>query len=137
VTEESVEEAEADADAPCVEVAAPTFDPVALGAPGGFGAYVSSVAQSDAIGGKNCNHGGAVSEAVKAAKAEAKAARDAAKAERRSERDAAKAERSAAKAAKFANGHGKGKHAPDCACAGCRPPRWPARTAARNTAASV
>ena len=33
------------------------------------------VAQSDAVGGKNCNHGGAVSESAKAAKAEREAAR--------------------------------------------------------------
>ncbi len=103
--DETETETEATTTEPCVEVAAPTFDPEALGEPGGFGAYVSSVAQSDAIGGKNCNHGGAVSEAVHAAKAAAKAQRDAAKAAAKAERAAAKAERAAAKAGK---GHGGG-----------------------------
>lgn len=92
-----------EAETPCVEVAAPAFDPAVFNGPGAFGAYVSTVAKSDAVGGKNCNHGGAVSEAVKAAKAAAKAERDAAKAERRAERDAAKAARNAAKQ------QGKGK----------------------------
>ena len=58
----------------------------------------------DAVGGKNCNHGGAVSEAAKkdqAAKDAAKAARDEAKA-------AAKAERAKNHADK-AKSHGK-KH---------------------------
>jgi len=51
------------------------------------------LAQSDVVGGKNCNHGGAVSEANKAAKAE---------------RDAAKlAAREARKAAHLAKHHGK------------------------------
>jgi hypothetical protein len=66
-------------------------------APNAHGKAVSDVAQSDAVGGKNCNHGGAVSEAAKkdhdAAKAErdaAKAARDAAKAERAEQREARK-----------------------------------------------
>ena len=55
------------------------------------------LAQSDVVGGKNCNHGGAVSDANKAAKAE----RDAAKLAAREARDATKA----------AKGHGKhGKH---------------------------
>jgi hypothetical protein len=55
------------------------------------------LAQSDVVGGKNCNHGGAVSEANKAAKAE---------------RDAAKlAAREARQAAHAAKSHGKhGKH---------------------------
>jgi hypothetical protein len=55
------------------------------------------LAQSDAVGGKNCNHGGAVSDANKAAKAE---------------RDAAKlAAREARQAAHAAKTHGKhGKH---------------------------
>jgi hypothetical protein len=38
------------------------------------------VAQSDSVGGKNCNHGGAVSESAKAAAQAAKAERDAARA---------------------------------------------------------
>jgi hypothetical protein len=45
------------------------------------------LAQSDLVGGKNCNHGGAVSDANKAAKAE----RDAARLAAREARDAAKA----------------------------------------------
>ena len=96
--EEEAEEAEEAADEVCVPVAAPTFDPVALVEPGGFGAYVSTVAQSDAVGGKNCNHGGAVSEAAKAAKEVVKAAREAAKVERAAERAAAKTEAAAARA---------------------------------------
>jgi len=96
--DEESPEAEEAADEACVPVAAPTFDPVALVEPGGFGAYVSTVAQSDAIGGKNCNHGGAVSEAAKAAKAVVMAEREAAKAERAAERTAAKAEAAAVRA---------------------------------------
>ena len=96
--EEAEEAAEEAADEACVPVAAPTFDPVALVEPGGFGAYVSTVAQSGAVGGKNCNHGGAVSEAAKAAKEVVKAERAAAKAERAAERAAAKAEAAAARA---------------------------------------
>ena len=42
---------------------APVLDP----APNAHGVAVSTVAQSAAVGGKNCNHGGAVSEAAKAA----------------------------------------------------------------------
>lgn len=95
-TDESTEEAAEETT--CEEVAAPVYDPAKYSGPGGFGRYVSEVAQSDAIGGKNCNHGGAVSEAVRAAKEQIKAERDAAKAERKAERDAKKAERDAAKA---------------------------------------
>ena len=43
---------------PAAEVPADT-------APNAHGKAVSEVAQSDAVGGKNCNHGGAVSEAAK------------------------------------------------------------------------
>ena len=54
------------------------------------GKAVSTVAQDkDAVGGKNCNHGGAVSEAAK----KDQAAKDAAKAARDETRAAAKAER--------------------------------------------
>ena len=56
------------------------------------------LAQSDVVGGKNCNHGGAVSEANKAAKAE----RDAAKLAAREARNAAKALKS--------HGHKHGGH---------------------------
>ena len=64
------------------------------------GKAVSAVAQSDAVGGKNCNHGGAVSEAAKKDHEAAKSAREAAKAAR----DAA---REARKAARTAKHHGK------------------------------
>jgi hypothetical protein len=63
------------------------------------------VAQSDAIGGKNCNHGGAVSEAAKKDHDAAKAARDAAKAAREAAREARKAAR---EAVKTAGGQGNG-----------------------------
>ena len=106
------EEAAAPA-ADCVEVAPPERDPALDEQKNGHGKWVSSVAQSDAKGGKNCNHGGAVSEAAKkdheaakAAREAAKAERDAAKAERKAAREAAKAAREAAKAAKQ---QGKGK----------------------------
>ena len=75
-------------------------------APNAHGKAVSDVARSDAVGGKNCNHGGAVSEAAHADKE----ARDAAKAAAKAERDAAKAARDAAREAKRASkgSHGKG-----------------------------
>lgn len=69
------------------------------------GKLVSAVAQSDAVGGKNCNHGGAVSEAAKKDQEAARAAREAEKAAREAERAAEKAERDAAREAKT---HGKG-----------------------------
>jgi len=88
----------------------PAFDPTV---PGSHGAWVAWVAGSDAVGGKNCNHGGAVSEAAKkdheAARAEreaAKATRAAEKAERAAARELRAQEREAAKAARPA---GKGK----------------------------
>ena len=55
-------------------------------APNAHGKSVSLVAQSDAVGGKNCNHGGAVSEAAH----QSHAARDAAKAARNAAKDARK-----------------------------------------------
>jgi hypothetical protein len=73
-------------------------------APNAHGKAVSEVAQSDAVGGKNCNHGGAVSEAAKKDHAADKEARDAAKAARAAERAAAKAARDAARHGKH---HGK------------------------------
>ena len=97
-SDEDAEEAEA-APEVCEAMVVPTFALPAEAAPGAFGAYVSSIAQSDAVGGKNCNHGGAVSDAVHAAQEVAKAAREAAKAERAAARDAAQAERSAERAA--------------------------------------
>lgn len=94
------------ADTTCVEVPPPDRDPALDEQPNGHGKYVSLVAQSGAIGGKNCNHGGAVSEAAKKDHDAAAAARDAAKAAR----EAARAERKAARdAAKAAREHGKGK----------------------------
>jgi hypothetical protein len=63
-------------------------------APNAHGKAVSEVAQSDAVGGKNCNHGGAVSEAAH---------------QNHAARDAAKAARNAAKDARNLNKvHGKG-----------------------------
>jgi hypothetical protein len=54
------------------------------------GTTVAAVAQSDAVGGANCNHGGAVSEAAKKDQTAAKAARDAAKGAREAQREARK-----------------------------------------------
>jgi hypothetical protein len=106
VEEPTAEAAEAPTDATCGEVAPPERDPALDGQKNGHGKWVSTVAKSDAIGGKNCNHGGAVSEAAKKDHAAAKAARDAAKAER----EAARAEKKAARdAAKAAGARGKGK----------------------------
>lgn len=93
--EEDETDEEAPADEACVATVVEAFDPTVMT----FGQYVSTVAQSDAVGGKNCNHGGAVSDAVHAAQELAREARDAAKAERAAERDAAKAERAAERAA--------------------------------------
>jgi hypothetical protein len=64
----------------CTPVAPPDRDPALDGQKNAHGKWISIVAQSDAIGGKNCNHGGAVSDASKADNAARKAARDAAKA---------------------------------------------------------
>jgi hypothetical protein len=82
-----------------------TTVPTVLTSPNDHGKKVSAVAHSTAIGGKNCNHGGAVSEAAH----QDKAARDAAKAAKSAARDAAKAARTAAHQASKANStHGKG-----------------------------
>jgi hypothetical protein len=108
--EAPTEDTEAPAEEPVVcETVAVVEEPVADEpvdtAPNAHGKAVLKVAQDkDAVGGKNCNHGGAVSEAAKkdqAAKDAAKAARDEAKA-------AAKAERAKNHADK-AKGNGK-KH---------------------------
>ena len=113
--EEPVEEptteaaAEPAIDATCEEVAPPERDPALDEQKNGHGKWVSSVAHSDATGGKNCNHGGAVSEAAKKDHEAAKAARDAAKAER----EAARAEQKAARQAdRLAKQQGKGKNKP-------------------------
>jgi hypothetical protein len=107
---EETEEAAADEET-CEAVAAPEIDPATDTSDWNHGAWVSWVANSPATGGKNCNHGGAVSEASKAAKEAAKAAkeaaraeRDAKKAEKKAARDLRKQERQAGKANK---GHGK------------------------------
>jgi hypothetical protein len=89
---EDAADAEAPADCPVVEPVPPVEGdaPVVDPAPNAHGKTVSGVAQSDAVGGKNCNHGGAVSEAAK------------------KDHDADAAARAAAKAAKHAKHHGKG-----------------------------
>ena len=107
---EQTEEAAADEET-CEAVAAPALDPATDTTEWNHGDWVTWVSRSEATGGKNCNHGGAVSEASKAAKEAAKAAKEATKAERdakRAEKKAArelqKQERQAGKANK---GHGK------------------------------
>jgi hypothetical protein len=77
----------------CVEVPPPDRDPALDEQKNAHGKWISTVATSPAIGGKNCNHGGAVSDASKADNAARKAARDAAKAARNAARAAAKAAR--------------------------------------------
>lgn len=109
-TEEATEAAtdeQTAADETCEEVAPPERDPALDDQKNGHGKWVSTVATSDAIGGKNCNHGGAVSEAAKKDHEADRAARDAAKAERKAAREAAKAAREAARE------HGKGKPGDD------------------------
>lgn len=105
-TSEDADDADADADedaveAECEEVPAPEppadFDPQAANA---HGKWVSLVARSGAVGGKNCNHGGAVSEAAH----EDKAAREAAKDLRKAEQEAARNDKKADKE----TGPGKG-----------------------------
>jgi hypothetical protein len=78
--------------ADCQAVAGPQPPAVPDTAPNAHGKWVSSVAQSDATGGKNCNHGGAVSEAAKLGKAERDAAKAARKAARQSAKDARKSQ---------------------------------------------
>lgn len=104
-TEAATDEATT-ADQTCEEIAPPERDPALDEQKNGHGKWVSSVAQSDAKGGKNCNHGGAVSEAAKKDHEAARAAREAAKAERAAARAEQKAAREAAKAARL---QGKGK----------------------------
>jgi hypothetical protein len=58
-------ECEAPAAEPAVEEPAVEEETPVDTAPNAHGKAVSTVAQSDAVGGKNCNHGGAVSEAAK------------------------------------------------------------------------
>jgi len=81
----------------CVEIPPPERDPLFDTQKNGHGKWVSTVAGSEAIGGKNCNHGGAVSDAAKKDHAAAAAAREAAKAERKAAHDAAKLAREQAR----------------------------------------
>ena len=83
-------EAQAKDPTTCVPIAPPVRDPALDGQKNAHGAWVSTVARSDATGGKNCNHGGAVSEASKADNAARKAARDASKAAAKAARQQAK-----------------------------------------------
>ncbi len=81
----------APADCQAIPFVPAPVDPTAVPAPNDHGKAVSAIAQSDAIGGKNCNHGGAVSEVAKAAHGAAKADHAAAKAERAAAKAATKA----------------------------------------------
>jgi hypothetical protein len=82
----------ADTPTECTPVVAPSgspvTEPVVDESPNTHGKAVSAVAQSDAVGGKNCNHGGAVSAVAKdhSAQEARKAARDAARAARSHEK---------------------------------------------------
>ena len=104
--ETTEDEAPADCETSPTEESSPAakeLDP-ADALPNAHGKAVSEVAQSDAVGGKNCNHGGAVSEAAKKDHDAERAAREAAKALRDAERAAQKADRAAARDARV---HGK------------------------------
>ena len=112
-TAEEEEPAECDAAAPD-EGTTPedgdTEEPTTEVVNNGHGKVVREVAQDkEAVGGKNCNHGGAVSEASHEDNEARKAARDAEKAARDAARDAAKAEREAARDAKRESKGSKGK----------------------------
>ena len=76
----------------CVPVPLPERDPSLDGQKNAHGKWISTVAQSDATGGKNCNHGGAVSDASKADNAARKALRDAARAAAKAARQQGKDE---------------------------------------------
>jgi hypothetical protein len=77
---------------PTTDGTAPTGDVVPADlAPNAHGKAVALVAQSAAIGGKNCNHGGAVSLVAKKDHDAARAARDAAKLAREAARELRKA----------------------------------------------
>lgn len=113
-TEEPEEEPTDETEAACEATEEPpaeeTEEPVEV-VRNAHGKLVSAVAQSDAVGGKNCNHGGAVSEAAKKDQEAAKAAREAEKAAREAERAADQAEREAAREAKSNGKANKGKGA--------------------------
>ena len=64
-TDEETEDAAPTDEESCEEVAAPELDPATDTSEWNHGAWVAWVAGSAATGGKNCNHGGAVSEAAK------------------------------------------------------------------------
>ena len=100
--EETPTECEAAPEEPAEEpVEEPTTDEPVDVAPNAHGKAVSDVARSDAVGGKNCNHGGAVSEKAHEDKADREAAREAAKEAREAARDAKKATKGGK-----GNGHG-------------------------------
>jgi hypothetical protein len=102
--EEPPAECEATTEGPAEEPAdaeEPTTDEPVDVSPNAHGKAVSAVAKSDAVGGKNCNHGGAVSEQAHEDKADREAAREAAKAAREAARDAKRA-------TKGGNGKGHG-----------------------------
>jgi hypothetical protein len=85
---------EAETPVECV-AATPVTEPVVAVPPADLasnahGKAVSEIAHSEAVGGKNCNHGGAVSEAAKKDHAAEKLTRDAKKAEQKAARDARK-----------------------------------------------
>ena len=93
---------ETKAECETVEPVAPAEEPLASVAlvpedlsPNAHGKAVSDVARSDAVGDKNCNHGGAVSEAAKKDQDAAREARNAAKVAREAAREARKAAREA------------------------------------------
>ena len=86
-----------------------TEEPVEDVVKNGHGKVVREVAHDkEAVGGKNCNHGGAVSETSHEDNEARKAAREAEKEARAAARDAAKAEREAARESKGKQGKGKG-----------------------------
>jgi hypothetical protein len=90
---------------PPIAPATPTVVPVVVTLPNDQGKTVSAVAHSTATGGKNCNHGGAVSEAAH----QAHAARDAARAAKATARDATRSAKAATRdAKKLSKVHGKG-----------------------------
>jgi Tfp pilus assembly major pilin PilA len=82
-------------DCPAVAPLAPAdgVPPIVDTAPNAHGTAVSAIAQSTAVGGKNCNHGGAVSEAAKAGHG--------------------KPDMTAKRAAQLARQHGKGHGGPN------------------------
>lgn len=68
--------------------------------PAAEGRTVSDVARSDAVGGRNCNHGGAVSEAARQDRAAKEAAREARRATKEAAREAKRATKEAARDAR-------------------------------------